>query len=148
MTEQDRHLQILLVEDNPVDVLMTRQALQDWEIKNRLHVVTDGNEALDFLHRQGDYVGSSGPDLVLLDLNIPQKSGKEVLAAIKQDPDLENITVVVATTSDSPNDRQTCHELGADLFITKPLDLDAYIGAINSIQDFWFDNRGAFTGLK
>ncbi len=148
MTEQDRHLQILLVEDNPLDVLMTRQALQDWEIKNCLYVVTNGNEALDFLYSQGDYVGSSRPDLVFLDLNIPQRSGKEVLTAIKQDPVLENIAVVVATTSDSPNDRQTCHELGADLFITKPLDLDAYIGAINSIQDFWFDSRCAFTGLK
>jgi CheY-like chemotaxis protein len=148
MTEENKHLQILLVEDNPVDVLMTRQALQDWELKNRLHVVTNGNEALDFLYKQGDYVGSSRPDLVLLDLNIPQKSGKEVLTAIKRDPDLENITVVVATTSDSPNDRQTCHELGADLFITKPLDLDAYIGAINSIQDFWFVSSSALKGLE
>lgn len=73
MTEQDRHLQILLVEDNPLDVLMTRQALQDWEIKNCLYVVTNGNEALDFLYSQGDYVGSSRPDLVFLDLNIPPK---------------------------------------------------------------------------
>ncbi len=148
MTEQNRRLQILLVEDNPVDVLMTRQALQDWEIKNCLYVVTTGSEALDFLYRQGDYVGSSRPDLVLLDLNIPHKSGIEILTAIKQDPDLENIAVVVATTSDSPNDRQTCHELGADLFIIKPLELDAYIGAINSIEDFWLNSRGAFTGLK
>ena len=138
MTEQDRCFQILLVEDNPVDVLVTRQALREWKIDYRLHVLKNGQEALDFLLRRGDYVEAERPDLLLLDLNLPQKSGKEVLADIKQNPDLSNIPVVVVTTSDAARDIQMCHDFGAKLFVTKPIDFEEYIQVINSIQEFCF----------
>jgi len=138
MTQHDLTVQILLVEDNPMDVLMTREALKDWKIKHSLHVVQDGEEALDFLFRRGCYGDTARPDLILLDLNLPKKSGTEVLWEIKQDPDLSTITLAVVTTSDAARDIEMCHELGANLFITKPLDFEEYIAAINSIEDLCF----------
>ncbi len=142
MTEQERSLQILLVEDNPVDVLITREALAGWHIQNNLYVVEDGQEALDFLYGRGDFAGVAQPDLILLDLNLPKKNGREVLAEIKQDPDRCDITVVVVTTSDSTTDVQTCRDLGAHLYITKPLDADEYLRAIHSIQEIWLHAVG------
>ncbi|HMK37109.1 MAG TPA: response regulator [Desulfomonilaceae bacterium] len=141
MTEQAASLEILLAEDNPVDVLITREAMRDWEIATSLHVVQDGKEALDFLYKHGNYAGKSRPDLVMLDLNLPKASGKEVLAAIKQDPDLQNIVVVIVTTSRVHAHLQACRDLGANLCITKPLELDAYIQAVNSVKDFWLSGR-------
>lgn len=141
MTEQDRSLQILLVEDNPVDVLVTREALAGWDVKSSLHVVEDGQEALDFLRRQGDFIGAAQPDLVLLDLNLPKKNGREILAEIKQDPDLSTITVVVVTTSDSTTDVQTCRDLGANLYIIKPQEFEEYVEALNSIQEIWLNSE-------
>jgi len=142
MTQQDTTVEILLVEDNPMDVLMTREALKNWTIKHRLHVVEDGEEALDFLFRRGSYDAAARPDLILLDLNLPKKSGAEVLSQIRQDPDLSTIALVVVTTSDAGSDLQMCHELGANLCITKPLDLEDYIAAIGSIEQFWFSAAG------
>jgi CheY-like chemotaxis protein len=102
--------------------------------------VEDGQEALDFLRGQGDFIGAAQPDLILLDLNLPKKNGQEVLAEIKQDPDLSTITVVVVTTSDSPADMEMCRDLGASLYVTKPQEFEEYVEAINSIQEIWLDS--------
>ena len=123
-----------------MDVLVTREALARWEVKSILHVVEDGQEALDFLRGQGDFIGAAQPDLILLDLNLPKKNGQEVLAEIKQDPDLSTITVVVVTTSDSPADMEMCRDLGASLYVTKPQEFEEYVEAINSIQEIWLDS--------
>ncbi len=139
MKRQDVAIQILLVEDNPMDVLMIRECLKKWGIKNYLHVVQDGEQALDFLHGRGSFEGSPRPDLVLLDLNLPKTSGDEVLSQIKQHPDLASIAVVVVTTFDAVADRQVWNDLGAELCITKPLDSDEYYRAISYIEEFWID---------
>jgi chemotaxis family two-component system response regulator Rcp1 len=141
MKEKDKHLSILLAEDNPVDILMTKEALKYWKIKTIVYVVENGQDALNFLRRQGNYTGEALPDLILLDLNLPQKSGKEILSEVKQDPNLSGIPVVVVTTSDAVDDMQTCLDLGARLFITKPLHFDDYVQAINSIQEFWRNSQ-------
>jgi len=130
-------IQILLVEDNPIDVLMIGEALKTWKIKYCLHVVQDGEEALEFLFRRGCYGKVERPDLILLDLNLPKKSGTEVLAEIRQYPDLSTITLAVVTTSDASRDKRLCSELGADLYVTKPLDFEEYVTAINSIEEIW-----------
>jgi CheY-like chemotaxis protein len=137
MTQKDRPLQILLVEDNPVDVLMTRAALETWDIQNNLHVTEDGQDAVDFLYRRGAYRAAERPDLILLDLNLPRKSGIEILSEIKQDSDLSNITVVVVTTSAAMADLETCRDLGAKLCITKPLEFEEYVRELGSVQEFW-----------
>jgi CheY-like chemotaxis protein len=137
MTQQVRKINILLVEDNPIDVLMTRQGLERWDIANCVYIVRDGQEALDFLFRRGKYVDSVKPDLVFLDLNLPKKNGKEVLSEISGDPDFSSVVVIVLTTSDTVIDVQTCRELGADLCISKPIDFDAYMEMILSVQEFW-----------
>ncbi|MDQ7783449.1 MAG: response regulator [Desulfomonilaceae bacterium] len=129
-------MHILLVEDNPMDILMTREALKDWKIEHRLHVVEDGEEALDFLFKRGPHGEAARPDLILLDLNLPRRSGFEVLSEIKSSPELSTITLVVVTTSDAAGDRRKCHELGAALYITKPLDFHEYIQALNSVETF------------
>jgi two-component system, chemotaxis family, response regulator Rcp1 len=134
---RDRAIQILLVEDNPMDVLMIRECLKKWSIKNYLNVVQDGEQALDFLFGRGSFVGSPRPDLMLLDLNLPKTSGDEVLSEIKKHPDLASITVVVVTTFDAVADRQVWNDLGAELCITKPLDAAEYYKAISHIEDFW-----------
>lgn len=134
MTDKERPLRILLVEDNPIDVLITRRALNTWEIQNSLHVAEDGQEAVDFLYRRGTYSEAERPDLILLDLNLPRKSGLEVLSEINQDADLSTITVVVVTTSAVEADLEMCNNLGARLCITKPLDFDEYVTAIKGIQ--------------
>jgi two-component system, chemotaxis family, response regulator Rcp1 len=137
MSEQAPALRILLVEDNPIDVLMTEEALKTWEVQNNLHVVEDGQEAVDFLYRRGIYRMAERPDLILLDLNLPKKSGIEVLSAIKQDAGLSTITVVVVTTSAAVADLETCNHLGAERCITKPLELEEYIRKLSSIQELW-----------
>jgi CheY-like chemotaxis protein len=137
MINTDKPLNILLVEDNPMDVLMTKEALQNWTIEYCLHVVENGEDALDFVYGRGNYIGVEQPDMVLLDLNLPKLSGKEILSQMQQDPVLSDIPVVVVTTADAASDFQICRDLGAKLFITKPIDFDEYVQAISSIQELW-----------
>ncbi len=133
-----RPIEILLVEDNPVDVCLTEETLKDSSLATNLSVVGDGVEALAFLHREGRYARASRPDLILLDLNLPKKDGREVLAEIKVDPRLKCIPVVVLTTSGADEDVFNMYELHANCYITKPVDLDQFSTVVKSIQNFWF----------
>lgn len=137
-TRKDNLVNILLVEDNPGDIRLTQEALKESEIKSNLHVVKDGVEALEFLRRKGKYSGISIPDLILLDLNLPKKDGREVLAEIKHEEALKMIPVVILTTSDAEQDILKSYKLHANCFITKPVDLDQFIYVIKQIQIFWF----------
>ncbi len=130
-------IDILLVEDNPGDVRLTREALRDAKVCNRLHVVEDGAEALEFLYREGAYVNVPRPDLILLDLNLPRKDGREVLAKIKTAEELKRIPVVVLTTSKAEEDILKAYDLHANCYICKPVDLDQFIAIVRSIEDFW-----------
>ena len=138
MTPWDMAFQILLVEDNPSDVLLTREALKGWKIEHCLHVVEDGEEALDFLFRRGPFCEAVRPDLIILDLNLPKLDGKEVMLEIKRDPGLSTIPLVVVTTSDAVTDKESCYALGAKLYITKPLNLQEYVAAICAIEESGF----------
>jgi chemotaxis family two-component system response regulator Rcp1 len=128
---------ILLVEDNLGDVRLTREALKEGKILNDLSVVGDGVEALAFLRREGGYVGAEKPDLILLDLNLPKKDGREVLEEIKGDGDLKKIPVVVLTTSEAERDILKAYDLHANCYITKPVDLEQFIRVVQLIEDFW-----------
>lgn len=128
---------ILLVEDNPGDVRLTREALKESKISNNLHVVTDGVQAMDFLKRQGEHSGAIRPDLVLLDLNLPRMDGREVLAEIKADPELRRIPVVIMTSSEAEQDILTTYNLNANAYVTKPLDLEQFVRVVHSIEEFW-----------
>nr|WP_202432972.1 MULTISPECIES: response regulator [unclassified Streptomyces] len=127
----------MLVEDDPGDELMTREAFEDNKIRNTLHVVRDGQEALDFLYRQGEYTEAPRPDLVLLDLNLPRYDGRQVLERIKTDPELALIPVVVLTTSSAEEDILRSYKLHANAYVTKPVDLEQFIGAVRQIDDFF-----------
>jgi chemotaxis family two-component system response regulator Rcp1 len=129
---------ILLVEDNPGDVRLTREALKEGRVYNEFNVVSDGVEALEYLRHQGKYKDAQWPDLILLDLNLPRKDGKEVLAEMKADPALKHIPVVVLTTSRAEEDVLRSYNLYANCYITKPVDLDQFIRVVQSIQDYWF----------
>ena len=131
-------IEILLVEDNDGDILLTKRALQKSKLSNNLHVVKDGTEALNFLKNKGKYKKAIRPDLILLDLNLPMKNGQEVLADIKHDDNLKRIPVVVLTTSSSDEDIKKSYSLHANCYITKPLDMDQFISVVNAIDDFWF----------
>ena len=131
-------IEILLVEDNPGDVRLTREALKESKVINNLHVARDGIEALAFLRRQGEHAGAVKPDLILLDLNLPRKSGLEVLEEIKVDPKLRRIPVVVLTTSSAERDIVASYDLHANCFVTKPVDMDQFVEVVNSVEDFWF----------
>lgn len=131
-------IEVLLVEDNPGDVRLTREALRDGKVHNNLSVVPDGVEALAFLRRQGKYADAPRPDLILLDLNLPKKDGREVLEDIKTDPALQRIPVVVLTSSEAERDIAQAYALHANCYITKPVDLDQFITVVKSIEDFWF----------
>lgn len=133
-----RLIEILLVEDNPADVRLTQEALKDGKLLNTLSVVGDGVEALAFLRRQGQYKDAPRPDLILLDLNLPKKDGREVLAEIKTDEKLKSIPVVVLTVSKAEEDILKTYRLHANCYITKPVDLDQFIAVTHSIEDFWF----------
>ena len=128
MNGQDKIFQILLAEDNPIDILVTKEAMESWQVKFQLHVVEDGQEAVDFLLRRGIYDKVERPDVVLLDLNLPKKNGVEVLTHMRQDPDLSHVKVVVITTSGSESDLEMCRKLGVKIIITKPLDFEEYLG--------------------
>ena len=130
-------IEILLVEDNPGDVRLTKEALNEGKVLNKLHVVEDGVEALAFLNREGRYADVSRPELILLDLNLPKKDGRDVLAEIKANGDLTRIPVVVLTTSDSEEDILKSYDLNANCYITKPVDLDQFISVVKSINEFW-----------
>ena len=128
---------ILLVEDNPGDVRLTLEALKEAKVRNTLHVVHDGMEAMNFLRKAGGFSDSPSPDLVLLDLNLPLKDGRQVLEEIKNDESLKRIPVVVLTTSKAEEDIMKSYNLYANCYITKPVDLDQFIEVVRSIEDFW-----------
>ena len=130
-------IEILLVEDNPGDVRLTQEVLNDGKVRNNMSVVKDGVDAVSFLQQTGEYADAPRPDIVLLDLNLPKKDGREVLAEIKADSDLKNIPVVVLTTSGAEQDIVKAYDLHANCYITKPVDLDQFIRVIRSIEDFW-----------
>lgn len=137
MRTRDRAIEVLLVEDNPGDVRLTKEALKEGRLLNNVHVVGDGIEALSFLRRQNKYDHAVQPDLILLDLNLPKKDGREVLAEIKADPSLRRIPVVILTTSSAEEDILKTYDLHANCYVTKPVDLDRFIGVVKSIDDFW-----------
>ena len=132
-----RPIEILLVEDNPGDVRLTQEALKEGKVMNVLNTVGDGEEALAYLRRQGPYAQTTRPDLILLDLNLHRKSGQEVLAEIKEDPDLRRIPVVILTVSEAENDIIKTYNLPANCYITKPVNLEQFIEVIKTIEDFW-----------
>jgi CheY-like chemotaxis protein len=129
--------QILLVEDSPGDVRLTREALRDAKICNALNVVRDGEAALAFLRREGEYAAAPRPDIVLLDLNLPRKDGREVLEEMKADDDLRRIPVIVLTTSLAEQDVLRSYDLHVNAYVTKPLDLDGFVAVVRSIESFW-----------
>ena len=137
ITEPVPPIQILLVEDDPGDVLMTREAFEDNKVGNVLHVVQDGMEALDFLYRRGEYTEAARPDLILLDLNLPKYDGRQVLEKIKNDPDLAMIPVVVLTTSAAEEDILRSYKLHANAYVTKPVDFAQFTAAIRQIDEFF-----------
>jgi chemotaxis family two-component system response regulator Rcp1 len=140
MTERIRTkmIDILLVEDNPGDVRLTREALKEGKVLNALHVVEDGVQAMEFLRHTGPYARSPHPDIILLDLNLPRMDGREVLAEIKTDPKLRRIPVVILTTSRAEEDIIRSYDLHANCFISKPVDLDQFITVVKSVEEFWF----------
>jgi CheY-like chemotaxis protein len=132
-----RPIEVLLVEDNPGDVRLTREALKESKLLINMRVVADGVEALAFLRREGKYANTSRPDLILLDLNLPKQDGREVLAVIKSDENLRRIPVVVLTVSQAEEDILKSYNLNANCYINKPVDLDRFIRVVKSIEDFW-----------
>ena len=135
--EAEREIQVLLVEDDPGDVLMTREAFEDYKVHNQLHVVNDGEQAMAFLRQEGEYAGRPRPDLVLLDLNLPRMDGRQVLHAIKSDPELSSIPVVVLTTSEAEDDVLRSYSLHANAYVTKPVDFERFIDVVRQIDDFF-----------
>ena len=135
--EGERPVEVLLVEDDPGDVMMTREAFQDYKLHNQLHVVSDGAEAMEFLRQEGEHAGRPRPDLVLLDLNLPRMDGRQVLEAIKSDPELASIPVVVLTTSENEDDVLRSYSLHANAYVTKPVDFARFIEVIRQIDDFF-----------
>jgi two-component system, chemotaxis family, response regulator Rcp1 len=133
-----RQIEILLVEDNPGDVRLTREALAEGKVLNHMSVVDDGVIALDYLRKQGDFSGAPRPDIILLDLNLPRMDGRELLAIIKSDSEFKSIPVVVLTTSKAEEDILKSYDLHANCFITKPVDLDQFMTVVKSVEEFWF----------
>jgi len=134
-----RPIRVLLVEDNPADVRLTEEAFKEGRVMNDLSVVSDGMEAMEFLRREGKYAHAPRPDLVLLDLNLPRKNGREVLEEIKSDPELRRIPVMVLTTSKAEQDLHNAYNLHANCYVTKPVDLDQFLNVVRSIEHFWFN---------
>jgi two-component system, chemotaxis family, response regulator Rcp1 len=137
MVNGNRPVEILLVEDNPGDERLTREALKEGKVYNNFHWVKDGVEAMDFLRRKGKYASAPRPDIILLDLNLPKMDGREVLQAIKTDSDLKRIPVVVLTTSKAEEDVLRTYSLHANCYVTKPVDLEKFIVVVKSIDAFW-----------
>ncbi|GJF09427.1 two-component system response regulator [Mycolicibacterium cyprinidarum] len=137
MTRAERAIHVLLIEDDPGDELITREAFEHNKIKNTLHVARDGEEGLDFLYQRGAYEGVPRPDLVLLDLNLPKYDGRQLLEQIKSDPELSHIPVVVLTTSSAEEDILRSYKLHANAYVTKPVDLDQFMNAVRQIDEFF-----------
>jgi two-component system, chemotaxis family, response regulator Rcp1 len=137
MVGENRPVEILLVEDNPGNERLTREALKEGKVYSNLHWVKDGVEAMEFLRRQGRYKDVPRPDIILLDLNLPKKDGREVLQNIKNDPELKRIPVVVLTTSKAEEDVLRTYNLHANCYVTKPVDLEKFIVVVKSIDVFW-----------
>lgn len=132
-----RPIEMLLIEDNPGDARLAIEALKDAKVHNNLHWVQDGVEAMDFLRRKGNYSDAPRPDVILLDLNLPKKDGREVLADVKADEDLRRIPVVILTISDAEEDVIKTYNLHANCYIRKPIDLDQFVAVVKAIEDFW-----------
>jgi len=132
-----RPIEILLVEDNVEEAELTLQALKEGRVRNRVHWVEDGEEAMDFLHRKGRHAAAPRPDLILLDLNMPRKNGLEVLAEVKEDSLLRRIPVIIMTSSDNEKHVLAAYDRHANCFVTKPIDVDEFLDAVRSIEDFW-----------
>ena len=137
MVERNGPIEILLVEDNPGDVRLTKEALKEGKVYSNLHTVKDGVEAMEFLRRQGKFAAVPRPDIILLDLNLPRKDGREVLEEIKSDNSLKRIPVVVLTTSKAEEDVLRTYNLHANCYVTKPVDLEKFIVVVKSIDVFW-----------
>ncbi len=135
--ESGKVIDILLVDDNAGDIRLAQEALKESKIRNTIYVAKDGVQAMDFLLRRGPHAGAPRPDLVLLDLNLPRKDGREVLAEIKANPDLKRIPVVILTISKSEEDILKSYDLHANCYITKPIDLHQFMRVVRSIEDFW-----------
>lgn len=132
-----RPIEILLVEDNPGDIRLTQEVLKEGKIQNNLRIVENGVEAISFLHKDGKYSSAITPDLILLDLNLPKKDGREVLQDVKNDDELKKIPIVVLTTSQAEEDILNVYNLKANCYISKPVDLDEFINVVKSVEDFW-----------
>jgi CheY-like chemotaxis protein len=137
MTTPLQPIEVLLVEDDPGDELMTREAFEENRIGNRLHVARDGEEALDFLHQRGDHAQAPRVDLILLDLNLPKYDGRQILEHIRSDPELTHTPVVILTTSSAEEDIMSSYKLHANAFVTKPVDVNRFIAAVRQIDDFF-----------
>ena len=137
MTEQQVGVEVLLVEDDPGDVLMTREAFAEHKVANQLSVVSDGVSAMEFLRREGAYAQAPRPDLILLDLNLPRMDGREVLGLVKEDPVLKHIPVVVLTTSEAEEDVLRSYALHANAYVTKPVDFERFIDVVQQIDEFF-----------
>ena len=139
MTEQSpsQPIEILLVEDDPGDVLMTQEAFSDYKIANRLSVVSNGEDAIAYMRKKGRFAGVATPDLVLLDLNLPRRDGREVLLDIKEDPQLRRIPVVILTTSEAEEDVIAAYNLHANAYVRKPVDFEQFVAAVRAIDDFF-----------
>lgn len=133
----NKAIDILLVEDNPADIRLTMEAFKEGKFLSKFNVVTDGEEAINYLQKKGKYGNAIRPDLILLDINLPKKDGKEVLLEIKNDENLKSIPVIILTTSKSEEDVLKTYNLHANCFITKPVELDKFIEVAKSIEDFW-----------
>jgi len=133
-----RPIEILLVEDSPADIVITREAFDEAKLINSLHVVDDGIKAMEFLHQQGNYASAPRPDLILLDLNLPRKNGREVLAEIKADDELKSIPVIILTTSSAEEDILKSYNLHANCYVVKPVGFENFFKAVQSIRNFWF----------
>lgn len=138
MSAPNDPVEILLAEDNPGDVMLTKKALEQGKLANNLHVTTDGVDALQFLRQEGEHEDSPRPDLVLLDLNMPRKDGEDVLEEMQADASLRRIPVVVLTSSESEEDIAKSYELNANAYLTKPVDFDGFVEIVNRMEDFWF----------
>jgi two-component system, chemotaxis family, response regulator Rcp1 len=139
MSDIHELVQILLVEDNPGDVRLTREALKEAKFRNKVEVVGDGVEALAYLRQQGQYSGAMRPHLIMLELNLPRMDGREVLAAIKKDTDLRRIPVVVLSSSEAETDIARAYELHANAYVTKPVDIDHFLQVVKAIEEFWVE---------
>jgi len=133
-----RPIKILLVEDNPGDIRLTQEALREGRIANELTIIKDGQSALDYLYRRGEYANAERPDFILLDLNLPRKNGNEVLRELKSDPDLHRIPVVILTSSEIDKDVINAYDHCANCYVVKPVGLDGFMKTVSQISDFWF----------